>query len=217
MIPAAANAVWGRTGWAQERLLPFAGRIVHVFVWPAPGFALRVGPEGNWEDATVDSAAQADVRLRISPALIPRLAGAPDKPGSALEGDGDPEFLQALRDLGDVLPLAFEERLSSAVGPLAAHAIASAMRALAAWPAVAADRVTAGFGAYFTEESPALLKKSSLATFAREIGALAERVDRVTAAATPEVLPEAPRRQPMSPPASTTPAQQTPAAPSPID
>jgi ubiquinone biosynthesis protein UbiJ len=178
MIPAAANALWGDVAWARERLQPFAGRTVHVTVWPIPGFGLRVAPDGTWEPASPLSGEQADVRLRFTPALVPRLAGAPDKPGSALDGDGDPEFLQALRDLGDVLPLAFEERLSSIVGPLAAHGISSTMRALAAWPAIAVDRINAGVGAYFTEESQTLLKKSSLAAFAEELATLAERVNR---------------------------------------
>ena len=191
MIPAAANAVWGGIDWARERLQPFAGRTVYVTAWPMPGFAMRVSAAGIWEAAALDSADQADVRLRFSPALVPRLAGAPDKPGSALEGDGDPEFLQALRDLGDVLPLALEDRLSSLVGPLAAHGVSSTLRALAAWPAIAADRINAGIGAYFTEESQALVKKSSFAAFEQEVAALAERADRIAAAA-----PEPAKTQP---------------------
>jgi ubiquinone biosynthesis protein UbiJ len=179
MIPAAANAMWGGSDWAKERLLPFAGRTVQVSVWPAPPFSLRVAADGSWDAANLEPGQEADVRLRFSPALLPQLASAPDKPGSALDGDGDPEFLQALRDLGDVLPLAFEERLSSLVGPIAAHGIASSVRALAAWPAIAADRINAGFGAYLTEESQALLKKSALASFAAEVAALSARADRI--------------------------------------
>ncbi|MEO7761250.1 MAG: hypothetical protein ABIS68_04980 [Casimicrobiaceae bacterium] len=177
----AANAVWRDIDWAHGRLRPFAGRTVHIAAWPLPGIAMRVATNGDWEDATLTSAADADVRLRLSPALVPRVIGAPDKAGSALDGDGDPEFLQALRDLGDVLPRAFEERLSSVIGPLAAHGIASTMRSLASWPAIAGERIGAGIGAYFTEETPALLKKSTLASFAAELAELAARVEVVVA------------------------------------
>ena len=181
---AAAGSMLGELDWARDKLRTFAGRTIHVSAWPMPGVALRVAPDGNWEDATLDSPQQADVRLRISPAILSRLAGAPDKPGSAVDGDGDPEFLQTLRDLGDVLPLALEERLSSLIGPLAAHGLSSAMRALATWPALAAERVNAGVGAYVTEESQTLLKKSTLAAFAAEVEQIAARVDRVAATAT---------------------------------
>jgi ubiquinone biosynthesis protein UbiJ len=191
---AAAGSMLGSLDWARDKLRPFAGRTVHLSAWPMPGIALRVAPDGDWQDATLDSSQQADVRLRISPAILPRLAGAPDKPGSAIDGDGDPEFLQTLRDLGDVLPLALEERLSSLIGPIAAHGISSAMRAIAAWPAVAAERVNAGFGAYVTEESQTLLKKSTLAAFAGEVEEIAARVDSLTAAAPHDSLETSPKQ-----------------------
>lgn len=50
----------------------------------------------------------------------------------ALDLDGEPALVRTLRDLSDVLPLALEEQLAALVGPLAAHGISSAMRALAA-------------------------------------------------------------------------------------
>src|SRR5207237_6713334 len=117
-----------------------------------------------------------------------RLAGAPEKPGSAIEGDGDPELLQTLRDVGDVLPLVFEERLSSIIGPVAAHGVASTMRAMALWPAAALERVNAGIGAYATEESQALLKKSTLTAFAAELAEVVARVDRIEPTASPDPL-----------------------------
>jgi ubiquinone biosynthesis protein UbiJ len=182
----AANAMWGDIDWARARLKPFAGKTVFVMPWPFPGFGLRVTPEGTWENAILASPDAADVRLKFSPALLPRLASAPDKPGSAVDGDGDPVFLQALRDLGDVLPLAFEERLSSWIGPIAAHGVATTLRAMTAWPAAAAGRVNAGVASYFTEESPALLKKSTFADFRRDVAEVSARVDRASSAADAE-------------------------------
>jgi ubiquinone biosynthesis protein UbiJ len=172
----AANAVWGDIDWARARLKAFAGRTVHVTPWPLPGFTLRITTDGTWENATLASSQDADVRIRLSPAMLPRFAAAPDKPGSALDGDGDPEFLQALRDLGDVLPLAIEERLASFIGPLAAHGVASTVQALSAWPAAAAGRINAGFGAYFTEETRALPKRSAFNAFKDELERVSTRV-----------------------------------------
>jgi len=178
----AANAMWGDIDWARARLKAFAGRTVHVAPWPLPGFALRVTADGLWEDVRLDSAKDADVRLRLSPALLPRLASMPDRPGSAVEGDGDAEFLQALRDLGDVFPLAVEERLSALIGPIAAHGAASAFRALSAWPATAAERVNAGFAAYFTEESAVLPRRGAFNGFRDELERTAARTAALEAA-----------------------------------
>ena len=106
---------------------------------------------------------------------------APDKPGAAIDLDGEPDLVQALRDLFDVLPLAIEERLSSLIGPIAAHGIATGMRGLASWPGHAAERVGAGLAAYLTEESATLLKRRTFEAFGDDLAALEERVERLAA------------------------------------
>lgn len=188
----AANAMWGDVDWARARLKAFAGRTVYVAPWPLPGFALRISTDGTWEDATLASPDEADVRITLSPALLPRLGAMPDRPGSAIDGDGDAEFLQALRDLGDVLPLAVEERLSAVIGPLAAHGLASTFRALSTWPAQAGERLNAGFAAYFTEESRALPKRGAFTAFADELELVSARVAQLEAAVARRAAPEFP-------------------------
>ena len=173
----AANATWRDVDWARTRLAPHAGKSLRVEVWPLAfaGFTLRITPDGDWDDAAgVD---EADATLRLTPAMIPRWAAAPDKSGMALDLDGEPALVRALRDLSDVLPLALEERLAALVGPFAAHGISSVMRALAAWPAHATERVGAGLAAYLTEERPALLKRRNFEEFGRDVSTLAARVD----------------------------------------
>jgi ubiquinone biosynthesis accessory factor UbiJ len=177
----AANATWRDVDWARAQLQPHAGKILRVVAWP-PGFAdftLQISAAGDWDDATADNGRQADAVLRLSPAMLPRLAMAPDKPGAAVDLDGETALVQALRDLFDVLPLAIEERLASLIGPIAAHGISSAMRALASWPGYAALRIGAGLAAYLTEESATLLKRNTFEAFGNEVAGLRERVDRL--------------------------------------
>ena len=173
----AANATWRDVDWARALLAPHAGKTLRVEVWPlaVAGFTLRITPDGDWDDAAGGEA--ADATLRLTPAMIPRWAAVPDKAGMALDLDGEPALVRALRDLSDVLPLALEERLAALVGPLAAHGISSVMRALAAWPAHATERVGAGLAAYLTEERPALLKRRNFEEFGRDVSTLAARVD----------------------------------------
>jgi ubiquinone biosynthesis accessory factor UbiJ len=177
----AANATWRDVDWARAQLQPHAGKTLRVEIWPLDfaGFTLQISPEGNWDDASQVSGQRADATLRLTPAMLPRLATAPDKPGAAIDLDGEPKLVQTLRDLQDVLPLAIEERLASLVGPIAAHGISSAMRALASWPGHAAERVGAGLAAYLTEETATLLKRHTFEAFGNEVAAVRERVDRL--------------------------------------
>lgn len=179
----AANATWRDVDWARTLLAAHAGKTLRVEVWPlaVAGFTLRITPDGAWDDAAGADGQQADATLRLTPALIPRWAAAPDNSGAALDLAGEPALVRALRDLSDVLPLAIEERLTALIGPLAAHGVSSAMRALAAWPAHAAERIGAGLAAYLTEESATLLKRRTFDDFALDLAALARRVERMTA------------------------------------
>lgn len=177
----AANATWRDVDWARTLLQPHAGKTLRVEIWPMAfaGFALQISSDGDWEDATAPTGQRADATLRLAPSMLPRLAMAPDKPGAAIDLEGEPTLVQTLRELLDVLPLAIEERLSSRIGPIAAHGISSAMRALASWPGYAAERIGAGLAAYLTEERPTLLKRKTFEAFGNDVAALEERVDRL--------------------------------------
>ena len=177
----AVNGTWRDVDWARALLQPYAGKTLRVEIWPPvfAGFTLQISPDGDWDDAITADGQQVDATLRLTPAMIPRWAAAPDKPGAAVDVDGEPALAQTLRDLLDVLPLALEERLSTLVGPLAAHGISSAMRALASWPGYAAERVGAGLSAYLTEESATLLPRNAFEAFGNDVAALAERTDRL--------------------------------------
>ena len=178
----AANATWRDVDWARTLLAPHAGKTLRVEIWPlaVAGFTLRITPDGDWDDAA--GGEEADATLRLTPAMIPRWAAAPGKSGMALDLDGEPALVRTLRDLSDVLPLALEERLAALIGPLAAHGVSSVMRALAAWPAHAAERVGAGFAAYLTEETPALLNRRTFEEFGRDVSVLAARIDGLAGA-----------------------------------
>jgi ubiquinone biosynthesis accessory factor UbiJ len=177
----AANATWRDVDWARAQLQPHAGKTLRIEIWPLgfADFTLQISPDGDWDDATADSGRQADATLRLSPAMLPRLVTAPDKPGAAVDLDGETTLVQTLRDLLDVLPLAIEERLASLIGPIAAHGISSVMRALASWPGYAALRIGAGLAAYLTEESTTLPKRKTFEAFGNEVAGLRERVDRL--------------------------------------
>ena len=189
LASAAANAAWRDSGWASEQLLQHVGKTLCIEVRPAPAFAsftMRVADDGTWQSAdaaitteTSESPAHPDATLRITPSVAVKLAALPDKPGALLDLTGDPSFVSTLRDLHDVLPIAIEDRLSAAVGPIFAHAVSSMVRSIAQWPKAAAQRVNASAAAYFTEETPVLVHRDTFNRFAVEVEALAHRAERV--------------------------------------
>ncbi len=187
----AANATWRDVDWARDRLREHAGKTLAVEIWPfgSAAFALTITPEGDWADVPVGDAAGAVATLRLGPAMLPRVvaafASAPDKPGAAADLDGDAELVRTLRDLLDVLPLALEERVQKVAGPVIAHGVSAALRALAAWPLYAAERFGSGIATYLTEESPTLAKRAAFAAFCSDAAALEARADRLLAQSAP--------------------------------
>jgi len=191
LLLGAANSTWQDADWVRAQLRPHAGKTLQVVVWPlaAAGFTLAISAEGEWVDASADAAAPASAILRISPALLPRLAtvlaSTPEKPGAAIDLTGDPALVRTLRDLLDVLPLALEDRLAALAGPIVAHGVSTTLRALSSWPGHAAERVGAGLAVWLTEESATLLKRSTFESFRAELAALEARAEGLAATLPP--------------------------------
>jgi ubiquinone biosynthesis protein UbiJ len=181
----AAKTAWGDSAWAMTHLLPHAGKILRVELFPplassaVASFAIRVTDDGNWEPAGDATANPADATLKLTPRVGVLLAQLPEKPGAALDLTGNAEFVSALRDLHDVLPIAIEDRVSAFLGPLVAHALTTTMRSVARWPAEAANRVGAGAAAWGGEEQRTLVGRPAFDRFAADVAALAERAGQL--------------------------------------
>ena len=182
---AAANTTWRDSTWAITHLQPHAGRTLRVeLVAPfassaMASFAMRVTADGNWETTTSADDAVPAATLRLSPKVGFDLARLPDKPGAKLDLTGDPDFVSALRDLHDVLPLAIEDRVTAIAGPIAAHALMATLRSLARWPGQAADSIGAGTTAWMSDERHLLVARPLFEGFAGDVEALAARMSRL--------------------------------------
>lgn len=182
---AAANTTWRDSTWAISHIEPHAGRVLRVELVPPfassaiASFAMRVTTDGNWESVASTDEGSADATLRLTPRVGFDLARWPDKPGAMLDLTGDPEFIAALRDLHDVLPLAIEDRVAAIAGPIAAHALMTTVRSLARWPGQAADRVGTGTAAWMSDERHLLVARPLFDRFAGDVEALAARMSRL--------------------------------------
>ena len=161
---------------AMERLRKHAGRTAAFTVGPF-AFGLTVQTTGEVTPA-VDGAAP-DLRVRISPFLLPRLAAGEEAAFREIEMEGDMELAQEISYLARNLTWDVEEDLSRVVGDIAAHRIVAAGRAMAHWTREAAVRTAQGAAEYWTEESPLIASRVKVEDFARGVSDLRDAVERL--------------------------------------
>jgi ubiquinone biosynthesis protein UbiJ len=122
--------------------------------------------------------AARDLDVRISPFLLPRLAGR----GGAyrdIELEGDMELAQEISFIARNLDWDFEEDLSRAVGDVAAHRIAGGARVMRRWSRDAALRMAQGAAEYWTEESPLIASRVKVEDFVAAVSQLRDAIERL--------------------------------------
>jgi ubiquinone biosynthesis protein UbiJ len=173
---AAVNHVLRTAPLAMERLARHAGRTARFEVGPF-AFALTVQTTGEVTAAVSEAA--ADLQVRVSPFLLPRLAAGEEAAFRDIDMRGDMEFAQEISYLARNLSWDVEEDLSRVVGDIAAHRLVGAGRAAVHWGRDARLRVAQGAAEYWTEESPLIASRVKVQGFVREVSELAESLDRL--------------------------------------
>jgi len=165
----ALNRLLDAEPWARERLALFAGETLEVRNPPFPRLRFTILPGGRLEAGGE------------APALVATLRFA-----RPVELSGDEKLAAEVRLLLRHLRWDFEEDLSRLVGDVAAHRLAAALRALAAWPADAARRLGETLADYAIEEKRMLVGRAeleelraALARLDQALGELEKRVQRL--------------------------------------
>lgn len=170
------NRLTAATPMARERLMRFAGRTAAFRVGPV-SVALTVQTTGEVLPAVAGAA--ADVEIRISPFLLPRLAAGDESAYRDVETTGDVEFAGEIAFLARHLEWDVEEDLSKVVGDAAAHGAVSAARRAAAWGKDASGRLAAGAAEYWTEEDPVIATRVKVEDFIAGVSELRDAVERL--------------------------------------
>ena len=144
-----ANRALAHEDWARERLAVHAGRKLSIVAGPAV-VTLMVEADGSFSDT--DGA--PDLTLTIPPLRLPALLARPERWSELVAATGDPG-------------------LASTIGAQ----VAEAGRSLLALPGYAAERASASFGSYASDEAHLITGARAGAEFAAEVAALAARVD----------------------------------------
>ena len=170
------NHVLNSAPLAMERLRKHAGRTIAFHVGPVEA---RFTIQTTGEVANAIASAPADLEVRISPFLVPRLAAGEEAAYREIAMSGDMELAQELSFISRNLDWDFEEDLSRAVGDIAAHRIAGGLRTARHWSRDAALRMAQGAAEYWTEESPLIASRVKIDDFVGDVSKLRDAVERL--------------------------------------
>ena len=169
------NRLLDAAPWARLRLAPFAGETVELRAPLLPTLRLRILAGGTVEPG----GAEPGLTMTLKPGLLAALARGEEHAMRSVDVEGDAKLAAEVLVLARHLRWDAEEDLSRLVGDVAAHRLADAGRAFAAWHLDAAQRLTAAVADYVTEEKQLLARRADLAVLGDSVARLRDAVARL--------------------------------------
>jgi ubiquinone biosynthesis accessory factor UbiJ len=162
--------------WLRRRLLPFAGRVAALEVFPAK---LKVSVDADGQLVPAADEAAPDVVVHIPALAALALAAGDERSRNRIQMSGDSAFAAVLGGVLSELRWDVEEDLSRVVGDIAAHRIAQAGRSLFDWQRRAAHNLSQALAEYVTEERPLLAQRTELEHWMHEVDHVREAAERL--------------------------------------
>ena len=169
------NRLLAAQPWARQRLAPFAGETVELRAPPLPALRFSIVPGGSVEAG----GAEPSLSMQVKPELLAALARGEEHALRAADVEGNAALAAEILILARHLRPDPEELLSRLVGDIAAHRIAGAGRALAAWNLDAAKRLAAALADYATDESRLLARRAELDALGESLARLRDGIARL--------------------------------------
>jgi len=171
-----ANHLLESASWARDKLSAHAGKTALFEVFPAK-LAFAVAADGRLQPAPPE--ALPAVTIRLTHLTLLEVLADGEEAWRKAEIAGDTDFAAVISQVASNLRWDVEEDLSRVVGDIAAHRMARAGRAAAAWPKRAAVSMAENVAEYLTEEKAVLVTPLQAAEFAREVDELRDAVERL--------------------------------------
>ncbi|HYN26999.1 MAG TPA: sterol-binding protein, partial [Burkholderiales bacterium] len=171
-----ANHLLEPAPWAREKLSAHAGKTALFDVFPAR-LAIAVAADGRLQPAPPE--ALPAVTIRLTHLTLLEVLADGEEAWRKAEIAGDTDFAAVISMVASNLRWDVEEDLSRVVGDIAAHRMAQAGRAAAAWPKQAAKSMAENAAEYLTEEKAVLVTPLQAAEFMREVDELRDAVERL--------------------------------------
>lgn len=169
------NRLLGAEPWARGRLAPFAGETLELRAPPLPALRLAVVEGGTITAGN----AEPSLTMTLKPGLLVALARGEEHALRAVDVQGNARLAAEVLVLARHLRWDVEEDLSRVFGDVAAHRLAGAARAFAAWHVDAAQRVGGALVDYVTDEKPLLVRRGELDTLAEPLAQLRDAIARL--------------------------------------
>ena len=170
-----ANRLLAAEPWARLRLAPFAGETVELRAPPLPALRLQILQGGAVEPGS----AEPSLTMTFKAELLPALARGEEHVMRAVEVRGHDKLAAEVLVLARHLRWDAEEALSRVIGDVAAHRLAGAGRAFAAWQLDAAQRLVAALGDYLTDEKQVLARRAELDALGESVARLRDGIARL--------------------------------------
>jgi ubiquinone biosynthesis accessory factor UbiJ len=169
------NRLLAAQPWARQRLEPFAGETVELRAGPLPALRLRIASGGTVEAAEDE----ATLRMSVKPGLMSALGRGEQEALRAIDVEGNARLAAEILVLARHLRWDIEEDLSRVVGDVAAHRLASAGRAFAAWHRDAFQRLAGAVGDYLIDEKRVLARRVELDALGDSVAQLRDGIARL--------------------------------------
>jgi len=169
------NRLLASEAWARARLAPFAGETVELRAPPLPALRLHILAGGSVEAGGTEP----DLAMTLKPELLVALARGEEHALRSVDVQGDAKLAAEVLVLARHLRWDVEEDLSRVVGDVAAHRLADAGRAFAAWNLDAAQRLAAAIADYVTEEKQILARRVHLDALGESVARLRDAIARL--------------------------------------
>jgi ubiquinone biosynthesis protein UbiJ len=174
-VLAAFNHVLGKADWAQQKLIPFAGRRARLRMMPWQ-IDFAIGSAGMLERATGEG---ADVEMTLPSDAWLAVLRDPTEVMRSARISGSAEFAEALGFVLTRIRWDSEEDLARLLGDIPARRINSFIGSLFTWQKQAMVRVAENVTEYLTEESSVLATAVQANRFVADIDGLRDDVARL--------------------------------------
>ena len=170
------NHLLAPAAWARESLIEHAGKVAVFDIFPLR-IAVAVEPDGMLSPAPAD--ASPAVVIRLTHATVLQILAEGEEAWRKANVEGDTGFASAISKVAANLRWDVEEDLSRVFGDIAAHRMAGAGRAAAAWPKQAATSLAENVAEFLTEEKHLLVTPLRAEEFVHEVDELRDAVERL--------------------------------------
>ncbi len=172
---AAFNHVLDGESWACKRLQSFAGKSIHLSIFPLIDLNIVIQTDGKLAIVPLVNIS-TDTTLIVAPSLLPRLISHDESVFHEIKIMGDTLFANELLSIVKNLHWDIEQDISSIFGDVLAHRMVKTGQNLIHWQSESMLNLPQALIEYLTEEKSVLPNQLHIDRFTSEVNSLQDHV-----------------------------------------